>query len=63
MPTRYSGQPSYSNNYGNMYGSWEAGDVDHYVIIRKLLDYIFNVLPVFIRRWEVQTYLQKNFLP
>jgi hypothetical protein len=38
---------------------WERGcvifnDVDRYIIIRKLLDYIFNMLPVFIRRWGIQ---------
>jgi hypothetical protein len=30
-------------------------DVDSYVTI-ELLDPIFNTLPVFIRRWEIQTY-------
>jgi hypothetical protein len=29
-----------------------ADDVHHYVIPQKLLDSIFNKLPVFIRQWE-----------
>jgi hypothetical protein len=32
-------------------------------MIRKLLDSIFNIFPVFIRRWEIQTYLHSTFLP
>jgi hypothetical protein len=35
-------------------------DVDHY-IIRKLLDYIFNILLVFIHQWEIQTYSGLSF--
>jgi hypothetical protein len=29
-----------------------ADDVHHYAIPQKLLDSIFNKLPVFIRQWE-----------
>jgi hypothetical protein len=29
-----------------------ADDVHHYVIPQKLLDFIFNKLPVFMRQWE-----------
>jgi hypothetical protein len=29
-----------------------ADDVNHYVIPQKLLDSIFNKLPVFMRQWE-----------
>jgi hypothetical protein len=29
-----------------------ADDVRHYAIPQKLLDSIFNKLPVFMRRWE-----------
>jgi hypothetical protein len=29
-----------------------ADDVHHYVIPRKLIDYIFNKRPVFMRLWE-----------
>jgi hypothetical protein len=37
--------------------------VHRYVIIRNSLDSIFNILPVLIRRWEIQTCLQMTFLP
>jgi hypothetical protein len=30
-----------------------VSDVDSYVIIRKLLDSIFNIFPAFIRQWEI----------
>jgi hypothetical protein len=29
-----------------------ADDVHHYVIPHKLLDFIFNKLPVFMHQWE-----------
>lgn len=32
-------------------------DVVHYVIIKKLVDSIFNVFPICIRLWEFQTQL------
>jgi hypothetical protein len=32
--------------------SCPVNDVDRYVIARKLLDSIFNILALFIRRWE-----------
>jgi hypothetical protein len=31
--------------------------MDRYVINRQLLDSIFNIFQVVIRRWEIQTYL------
>jgi hypothetical protein len=41
-------------------GTWVrhrlVNDVDRYVIIRKLLDSIFNTLPILIRRWKTKTY-------
>jgi hypothetical protein len=37
--------------YGNEGVSWSLGDVGRYVTIRKLLDSIFNSLPVFIRTY------------
>jgi hypothetical protein len=33
-----------------------VSDVDRYVTIRKLLDSMFSILPVFLRRLEIQTY-------
>jgi hypothetical protein len=39
-----------------------VSDEDNYVIVRKLLDYIFNMLSVVIRRWEIRTYLYRTFL-
>jgi uncharacterized membrane protein YpjA len=33
---------------------------DRYVIIIKLLDYIFNILPVYARRWELEAHLHRN---
>jgi hypothetical protein len=35
--------------------SSSVSDVDSFVTIRKLLDYIFNILPVFVRRWGILT--------
>jgi hypothetical protein len=29
-------------------------DVDRNVVVRKLLNYILNLLSVFIRRWDIQ---------
>jgi hypothetical protein len=37
-------------------------DVTRSVVIRKLLYYIFNTLPVFIRWWEIQTHFYGTFL-
>jgi hypothetical protein len=37
--------------------SSSVSDADGYVIIKDLIDSIFNILTVFIRRWEIQTYL------
>lgn len=31
-----------------------VSDVDGYIIVRKLLDSIFAIFPLFIRRWEFQ---------
>jgi hypothetical protein len=42
--------------YVSEVASSSDGDVDRYVIIRKLVDAVFNMLPVFIRQWEVQIY-------
>jgi hypothetical protein len=53
----------YSIYYENEGGSWPVSGVDRYVIIRKLLDSIFNIIPVLIRRWDIQTYLHRFFLP
>jgi hypothetical protein len=40
-----------------------VNDVARSVIIRNLIDFIFNVLPVFIRRWEIQIYFRRDFFP
>jgi uncharacterized membrane protein len=34
-----------------------VSDVDRHVIIGKLLEFIFIILSVILRRWEIQTYL------
>jgi hypothetical protein len=30
------------------------------VMTSKILDVIFNILPIYIRRWEIQTYLHRD---
>jgi hypothetical protein len=46
---------------------WERGcvivsDIDHCVVIKKLLDYILNILQLFIRQWEIRyTYKEMFF--
>jgi hypothetical protein len=54
----------YSVCYVKADASSSVGDVVHYVIVTKLLHSAWNVrvLPLFIRRWEVQTYLQRTFI-
>jgi hypothetical protein len=47
----------YSIWYKNECTSSSVSDVDFYVITRKWLYYILNLLPVFIGRWEFQKYL------
>jgi hypothetical protein len=49
--------------YGHECVSSSVNDVDRYVIIWKLLDSISRMLPVFIRRWEMQTYIHRSSLP
>jgi hypothetical protein len=39
-----------------------VSDAEDYVIIRKLLDFIFSILPIFVRPLEIQTYLYRTFL-
>lgn len=54
--------PSYNIHsilYGNEGASSQYSDTEHYVtdvIIRELLDSIFNKLPAFIHQLEIQTY-------
>jgi hypothetical protein len=43
--------------------SSSVSNVKRYVNIRMLLDSIFSILPVFIWRWEILTYLRRDFLP
>jgi hypothetical protein len=45
----------YCNHYGNEGGSSSVSDVDRYVIIWKLLNYISNILPAWIQGSEIQT--------
>jgi hypothetical protein len=52
----------YSIHYRNEGTSSSVSDVDHYVIIRKLTDSIFNVPPVFVRQPDLHTQLQRTFL-
>jgi hypothetical protein len=42
--------------YGNEATSSSASDIDRYVIIRNLLNSAFDILPVFIPWWEIETY-------
>jgi hypothetical protein len=53
----------YSIHYESEGMSSSVSDLYPYVIIRKLLDSMFHMLPVLIRQREIQTYLQRNFLP
>jgi hypothetical protein len=45
----------YSIQCGNHGASLSVSDVQCYVIIRKSVHPIFNILPVSIHRWEIQT--------
>jgi hypothetical protein len=49
--------------YGNEGASSSVSDVDRYVIVGKLLDAVLSILPEFIRRWGIKTYLDGTFLP
>jgi hypothetical protein len=54
----------YSIRYKNEGTSLSVSDVDLYVITRKWLYSILNVLPLFIRRWEFQAcVLAQTLLP
>jgi hypothetical protein len=44
----------YSLCYGNGDPSSFVGDVDHCVIIEKLLASIFSIVSVFMHRWKTQ---------
>jgi hypothetical protein len=52
----------YSVYYGNKDASSFVCDVDHCVIIKKLVDSIFSIVPVFIHRWKIQIYLHQIFV-
>jgi hypothetical protein len=43
--------------------SWPVSDAGRYLTNRKLPGYIFNILPIFTRRWEVVTYIHMTSLP
>lgn len=53
----------YVNYYENESASSSVNDIDRYVTITKLIDFIFNILPIFICRWQIQTHLDKIFPP
>jgi hypothetical protein len=42
---------------GNERAPSAVSDVDCYVIIIKVLDFLFNILLVFLRPWEVNSYV------
>jgi hypothetical protein len=46
---------------GNKGVSLYVSDVDHYNIIRNLVDSIFNILSIFTHQWKIQTYSTKDF--
>jgi hypothetical protein len=52
----------YSIYYRNEDASSSISDVDLYVKIRKSVNSIYNIFPVFIRRWEIPAYLHTTFL-
>jgi hypothetical protein len=45
--------------YGNKTASSSVSDTGRYITLTNLLDSIFITLAVFIRLWEIQTYLHK----
>jgi hypothetical protein len=47
---------------GNERASLSVCGVDFDIIVRKLLDSVLNVTPVFIRRWEIQTYSKSSLI-
>jgi hypothetical protein len=49
--------------YGNERASSSFSDVGGYSVIRRILDSVSNTLPVFVCRWEVQTYLRTQDFP
>jgi hypothetical protein len=49
----------YSICYGKKVAS-SVSDGEIYIIIRKLIDYIFHTFTVFISQWEIHTHLQRN---
>jgi hypothetical protein len=56
-------QNLYSICRGNEAASLSLIDSDLYVFITKLLDHVFNMLSVFVRRWGIQTYVHRIFIP
>jgi hypothetical protein len=50
------------DNHGNEGASSSVSDVYLYVVIIKLLDYIFDTLPLFIHWKDIQSYLNRTFL-
>jgi hypothetical protein len=54
----------YSNiDTRNKVASWSVSEIDHCIIIRKLPNSIFYILPMFIHWWEIRTYLYTSFHP
>jgi hypothetical protein len=53
----------YSNHYWNEGTSSSAGDLDRYVTIGNVPDFIFHAPPVLVWRWAIQTLLYTTSLP
>jgi hypothetical protein len=51
----------YTRNYWKRIWDISISDVDFYVIIFKLLDSIYNALPVFLSRWEFRRTYKGSF--
>lgn len=43
--------------------AWSVGVLEHYIVFRKLLDSILNILLVFMNWWEIQIFLHRACLP
>jgi hypothetical protein len=52
----------YSIYYGHDGTSSSVSDVVRYFIIRNLFHTIFNIIPIFIRGWEIHTQQHRTFL-
>jgi hypothetical protein len=48
---------------GNEGASSAVSDVERHIFIRESLKSLFNMRSVFVRRWEIETYVHRIFLP